>query len=772
MANLKLTGIGKNGGFLLSNKGPLDVRTVVTEYNHLADLVSENRAYVGMLVYVNSTDKTKGLYLCESNVNDGIWKLINLDAYDDTDLITLINSKSDNSHNHSNEEIFPRQISMGGANPEICLGESDETTIEPGYIKLEDNNSVIFDVKNDYFAINNSEIVTENRLESILRETVYTKEETEDAVDNILTTINSNLEENYATKDDFRYVDEEITNHTTDKTNPHEVTAEQIGLGNVLNVASYSKTENDELLKNYALKDELFSKSYNDLTDTPKIPDLAGYATEGYVDEEVKNELAKLAETIPSIEGLATEEYVDKAIEAIPEVDLTDYALKDDLRYAEEGLTNSIDTHTKNKNNPHEVTADQIGLGNVLNVASYSKTENDELLKSYALKEELFSKSYNDLTDKPELFSGNYDDLINKPTIPEEYDDSKLRDLIDTKQENISDLEIIRTGAALGATALQSIPENYATKEDLKDFVIASDLSLIDSTVTLGTDLFSNYNVGRITGASETSSVKIGEAGWTLRQLFENIFTAKAIDPTVTLPTVTLSLSNNSSNIEYGKEVTISATITASKGKFHSTYYNNGQSTDTGVTWGQLQLVSTNSTFSDITNVTNNSQFTVSTTSKYFAVDEGETISAKAVAPNGYTSNGKVAKNNLGQDTTIKIDSNTSKQESEVDTTTISAGYIPYTYILSSGTPTDLPTSSRTSSKPSSITVSGGTANTYLYIFVPASKSDITSLSASGFDVPFNKIESKKSYVVNNNKAADYKVFRTVDPVKADTFKL
>jgi hypothetical protein len=181
------------------------------------------------------------------------------------------------------------------------------------------------------------------------------------------------LEENYAT---LTYVDENINNHLENKTNPHEVTAEQIGLGNVLNVESYSKVESDELLKNYALKEELFSKNYDDLTNKPEIP---------------------------SIDGLATEEYVDKAIEAIPEVDLTDYALKDDIRYAEEGLTNSIDTHTKNKNNPHEITAEQIGLGNVLNVASYSKTENDELLKNYALKEELFSKSYNDLTDKPEI---------------------------------------------------------------------------------------------------------------------------------------------------------------------------------------------------------------------------------------------------------------------------------------------------------------------------------------------------------------------------------
>jgi hypothetical protein len=68
---LKLNGIPKNGGFLLSNKGPIDVRTVVTEYSHLSDLISGNRGYVGMLVYVNSNDSNKGLYICESITSGG-----------------------------------------------------------------------------------------------------------------------------------------------------------------------------------------------------------------------------------------------------------------------------------------------------------------------------------------------------------------------------------------------------------------------------------------------------------------------------------------------------------------------------------------------------------------------------------------------------------------------------------------------------------------------------------------------------------------------------
>lgn len=50
----------------------------------------------------------------------------------------------------------------------------------------------------------------------------------------------------------------------------------------------------------------------------------------------------------------------------------------------------------------------------------------------------------------------------NNPT--QEYDDSELRELINNKQNIILDLNDIREGAALGKTALQAIPESYATK--------------------------------------------------------------------------------------------------------------------------------------------------------------------------------------------------------------------------------------------------------------------------------------------------------------------
>jgi hypothetical protein len=153
-------------------------------------------------------------------------------------------------------------------------------------------------------------------------------------------------------------------------------------------------------------------------------------------------------------------------------------------------------------------------------------------------------------------------------------------------------------------------------------------------------------------------------------------------------------------------------------------------------------------------------------------VSNGGTIEGKATAPTGYTSDERVAKNNLGHDTTFKIESDTSEKESSESSTSVSAGYVPYTYVLASSTPDNLPTENRSKAKPSSITVSGGNANTYLYIFIPTSSSDISSIKSSGFGVPFTQIETSKSYVVNNTKETTYKIFKTNGTVVNNTFDI
>lgn len=69
--------------------------------------------------------------------------------------------------------------------------------------------------------------------------------------------------------------------------------------------------------------------------------------------------------------------------------------------------------------------------------------------------------------------SNNYNDLDNLPTIPSAYDDTAVKNRLatiegkesgwDAKQSAISDLDTIRSGAALGSTALQSVPSTYRT---------------------------------------------------------------------------------------------------------------------------------------------------------------------------------------------------------------------------------------------------------------------------------------------------------------------
>lgn len=62
---------------------------------------------------------------------------------------------------------------------------------------------------------------------------------------------------------------------------------------------------------------------------------------------------------------------------------------------------------------------------------------------------------------------------------------------VDIKQGIISDLEEIRTGSHLGATALQSIPEEYITEDELesKDFTTKTEVeNLINNSIFIATD--------------------------------------------------------------------------------------------------------------------------------------------------------------------------------------------------------------------------------------------------------------------------------------------
>ena len=495
---------------------------------------------------------------------------------------------------------------------------------------------------------------------------------TEEYVDKAIEAIPEVDLTNYALKDDIRYAEEGLTNsidtHTNNKNNPHEVTAEQIGLGNVLNVASYSKTENDELLKNYALKEELFSKSYNDLTDKPEIPDLTGYATEGYVDEEVKNELDKLAETIPSIEGLASEEFVADAIKnKVDDTTLENYYTKTEagaefMTQAEvDSRVNEIISKASNTDTIKDLTS----------LVDYLDSHGTEASEMAAAITELETNK----ADKTEI-----PDLAGYAT--EEFVTNKI-DAIVFPETDLS---------------------NYYDKSEV-DALIPDEVKLLDTDVTLSTELKTYYNVGKITNASGTNPVSIGKAGDTLRDVLNNLFSMDEIQPTITQnPSVSCSLSSTESD-ERGTDISqVSYSIT-----FNDGAYTN--SSNTGVKMTGYSFAEGNSSSSTSTSgiLTFPETYTVGTSSKF-----STTVTADY-------SQGNIAKTNLGNDSSpiVRIESGNIEC-----TTTFSKIAVDYPYYVSSNASSILGLSSVTKVKKSTslITSSGQScnysANAYIWIFI------------------------------------------------------
>ena len=196
---------------------------------------------------------------------------------------------------------------------------------------------------------------------------------------------------------------DKVNSHISDFNNPHKVTAEQIGLGNVDNTSDINKpvsTAQQEALD--AVKTELEEKINNSGSDLQgnidKIDERVtniensvgapdGIAT---LDSEGKLEVSQIPnEALNVIEGkyMTETQFTDsEGVEFIPRhntiyIDSIGGSNKlyrwDGFKYVEvsdsDNVTEAIDNHIKDFNNPHKVTAEQIGLGNVDNTADIDK---------------------------------------------------------------------------------------------------------------------------------------------------------------------------------------------------------------------------------------------------------------------------------------------------------------------------------------------------------------------------------------------------------------
>lgn len=184
--------------------------------------------------------------------------------------------------------------------------------------------------------------------------------------------------------------------------------------------------------------------------------------------------------------------------------------------------TNDYTTEEKNK-------LAGIASGAEVNVQSdwtITDTSSDAFIKNKPTKISDFTNDsgfitgvdWSGVTGKPDFAtvatSGSYNDLTDKPTIPtktsqlendseyitetehlqtERVISSALNDLnarLGGKQGIISDLDTIRTGAALGAAALQSVPDEYVTETELKNkgYLTAQDITQVEIVDNLTTE--------------------------------------------------------------------------------------------------------------------------------------------------------------------------------------------------------------------------------------------------------------------------------------------
>ena len=81
----------------------------------------------------------------------------------------------------------------------------------------------------------------------------------------------------------------------------------------------------------------------------------------------------------------------------------------------------------------------------------------------------------------------------------------KLKNVLDAKQDNIDDLDVIRSGAAAGATALQSVPAEYVTETELNDKGYAT-TTQVDAKQDIISDLDA-IRSGAAAGATALQSV-------------------------------------------------------------------------------------------------------------------------------------------------------------------------------------------------------------------------------------------------------------------------
>ncbi|WP_369878159.1 pyocin knob domain-containing protein [Bacillus sp. JNUCC-21] len=165
----------------------------------------------------------------------------------------------------------------------------------------------------------------------------------------------------------------ELKSHTQNTENPHKVTKEQVGLSNVLNEEQATKVAFDDHLN----------------------------------DKKNPHAVTKSQVGLSKVDNVQQATKIDFDAH---DADLDRHITKDERSYwnsSDERSKSFLAEHTNDQSNPHKVTAEQVGLGNVDNVKQATKSDFDNHLNDTNVH---INKSDRDRWDAAQLFKLTADD--------------------------------------------------------------------------------------------------------------------------------------------------------------------------------------------------------------------------------------------------------------------------------------------------------------------------------------------------------------------------
>ena len=251
-----------------------------------------------------------------------------------------------------------------------------------------------------------------------------------------------------------------------------------------------------------------------------------------YVTETVLNDKGYLTE-VPS-EYITESELNNKNY--VIKTELDNFVLVDDFISLAETVDDKVDANVlsgySTTSHTHDDKQDVItDLDSIRANAALGATALQSVPEEYITNTELTSKGY--LTEIPSEYITE-SELNAKGYITEHQD-------ISGKQDVISDLNDIRSGATLGATALQSVPseyvteselnaKNYAIKSDLDNFVLVEEFTSLVETVDLKADM-------SVLSGYSTTNHNHNEKYYTKEQVDE-MWAWLILDDTVSTPSI------------------------------------------------------------------------------------------------------------------------------------------------------------------------------------------------------------------------------------------